>query len=103
MLCNRAIFKNDNAYLVQFDLPGVTEDNLEVTIENDQLFLKAKREDQLKGKRILGEIPKLHIKRSLHLGSSVDREAITAKLNNGVLSITLPKKKKAKKIIINAA
>ena len=103
MLCNRSIFKNENAYLIKLDLPGVSQDNLEVTIENDQLVLEARREIQTDGKRILGELPELNLRRSFSLGSSIDREAITAKLNNGVLSITLPKKKNAKKIIIHAA
>ena len=103
MLCNRSIFKNDNAYLIQLDLPGVSEENLEISIENDQLHLEAKRQLSTDGKRILGELPKLHLRRSFSLGNSIDRDAITAKLNNGVLSITLPKKQNAKKILINAA
>ena len=101
MLYNRSVYQNDDAYLIQFDLPGVSQENLDLSVENNTLSLSATR-DKATGKHILGERFQREIQHQFSLHSAVDQDAITAKLNNGVLSITLPKKKTATKITINA-
>jgi len=100
MLCNRSVFHNEDAYLIQVDLPGVSEENINLSVENNILSLSATRE-KATGKHIVGEIFQTDIQRQFSLHTAVNQDTITAKLNNGVLSITLPKKKTATKISIN--
>ena len=80
------------------DLPGVNKDGLDVHIDKDTL--------QLYGQRISGaevkkegnyiEMPARDYYRAFTIGEEVDREHISAQLNNGVLRLVLPKSERAK-------
>ncbi len=97
----RADIQNyEDKYVVICDVPGLTKENISVNIENDILTIKAKlvpAEDNVKylvRERAFGEV-----KRSWRL-PNVDTTKVAATLNNGILTLTLPKlAEKAKKNI----
>jgi HSP20 family protein len=90
------IYENEHEYLVLADLPGVTNDGVEIRFEKGELSLYAKRND-LSGGQVLGsEILGADYRRLFHIPETVDSERIDAKLQAGVLHLTLPKASKAK-------
>ena len=77
------VFEGEAGFLLVADLPGVTKDQLELTVDNGQLS-------------IVGHAAKLDYRRSFDLGDDVDVEAIEAKLELGQLELHLPKRAEAK-------
>jgi len=93
------IWENEEKYVVEAELPGFDKKDIDINITDDILTIKAarKKEEEKKDKnyyyaeRSYGEFV-----RSVRLPSEVDKKAIKAKYNNGVLELTLPKTKEAK-------
>ena len=81
-----AVYETDSAWLVQTDLPGFCSEDVSLSLEKDQLRLLAERDNSPHGFRS-------RIERTFHIMEEVDEEAISAKLENGLLEITLPKKR----------
>lgn len=93
--------KEDNKQiLVHAELPGLTENDIDVSIKDGVLTLKGekkleqKKEDQnfIRIERSYGSFH-----RSLAISSEIDESKIEAVFKNGVLSLTLPKIKQDKK------
>ena len=74
------LFTTENGWAARVDLPGYTKEDINLQFEDKALTLKADNESR--GSRQL-RIP---------LGNEVQADKITAKLENGILEITLPKK-----------
>lgn len=93
------VHENDNAFVVQLDLPGVDKNNVKVKFEDDTLVVSGERkyESSVDGKnfhrveRIYGSFT-----RSISVPKDVDPEKIGANFKNGVLEITLPKTEEVK-------
>ena len=101
------VVEKDGAYLVTAELPGVSREDVQVTIDGAQVTLAAevKREKEvaadervLHSERVYGKAT-----RSFALPQEVDESTAVAKLRDGVLELTLPKKAAAarKQIAIN--
>ena len=88
--------ENDQAYVISAELPGVGKDNIHVTVENNVVTIAAevKQEDARRdGEKVLhSERYYGQVSRSFALPSDVDESAANAKYDNGVLTLTLPKK-----------
>jgi HSP20 family molecular chaperone IbpA len=80
------------------DLPGIGKDNLEVQIEKDTVKITGKRAklEEAGIESYYDEIPYRDYYRAFTIGEEIDREKITATINNGVLKLTLPKLEKSK-------
>lgn len=88
-----------DSYLVEADLPGFKKEDIHLNLNGDTLSLEAERhlehEDKdKKGGYLLMERSSGKFIRSFDV-SNVDTENITAKYENGVLALTLPKKQPA--------
>lgn len=101
------VAENNGAYIVSAELPGVKKEDIQVTIDGNQVTLAAevKREKQvaegervLHSERVLGKVG-----RSFALPQEIDEAKADAKFRDGVLELTLPKKAAAarKQITIN--
>lgn len=93
------ISDNGDSYLIEADLPGFNKKDIEISISGDTLTVLAKRnaensEKDKDGKYLRIERRSGEYRRSFDL-SSVDADNIKAKYENGVLSLTLPKKQPA--------
>lgn len=104
------IREKDNAYLLEAELPGVAEDNINLTVDGDVLTISADISSETKDERqnyYYSERRTGHVERSFNL-EGIDQDAITANCKNGILYVDLPKQKPvpektARKIqIINA-
>jgi HSP20 family protein len=92
------VFEGEREFQVAMDLPGVKADNLEINLENQNLTVKATRENVVPEgfQTRRRERPNSgQFKRSFTLGNAVDADNITAHLDEGVLMITLPKSDKS--------
>ena len=87
------IEEKDNEYLLSVDLPGVNKEDIDISFEDSYLTIKVsqKEEEKDEDKYIRHEIKSYDMSRSYYL-ENVDEDFIKAKLDNGVLSISIAKK-----------
>ena len=92
------IHEGPDGLTLEADLPGATEQNLHIQLEDNVLSLYAKIDSPApEGARLLHEEYRLgDYQRSFILSDEVDRDRITAELKNGVLRLTLPKAERAR-------
>jgi HSP20 family protein len=90
------VSETDKAYEVRAEVPGVRKDDLRVTVNRNFVSISAevKREKEEKqGKRVLlTETCTGSVSRSFTLEHEVDEKDVSAKLDDGVLTLTLPKR-----------
>lgn len=86
----------NDAYQVHAELPGIKKEDIHVHIDGPVVSISAERKQSkevkegervLRTERYFGEVS-----RSFQLGADVDEAKATAKFNDGVLELTLPKK-----------
>ena len=92
------IYETDEALTVVMEMPGVEKSRLNVALENDVLkvdgqidFTKYKDMEPVYAEYNVG-----HYARSFTLSNKIDQEKISAQLEDGVLTLTLPKAKQAR-------
>ena len=91
------IYETDNDVVLVADLPGLPKEKLQVDMDNDELTIRGTFEEgDSGGEKILGECIYGEYYRAFTLGDVIDRGKITAKLDNGVLTLTMPKVEKVK-------
>lgn len=90
------IFETDDGLVLLADLPGVAADTLELQVQNNKLTLfgRVKPPVPPDAKPLHLEYQVGHYLRSFILSDEVDHERITAKLNQGVLEVVLPRLKR---------
>ena len=85
---------------VKAELPGFDKDDLDISISNNQLVIKAKtckEEKEEEGDYLKQEIRKSEIYRSVLLPAEVDDAKIKTSFKNGLLKLTIPKHEKAQR------
>jgi HSP20 family protein len=87
------INETDSSYVVTMEMPGVSKKNVDVSLEGDTLTISGERVEKLEDEGLLRrEIREEKFSRSFVLDEKIDRDNIKAKIDNGLLTITLPKK-----------
>ena len=80
------VYEDPGHYFARFELPGVKKDDLKVELHDHLLTVSAeRRETQGDGER------RFQLSRSIAVPEGVRADAITAKLEDGLLTVTLPK------------
>lgn len=100
------VAEENNSYVLKFDLPGVSKDQVKVETDKNQITVRAERKEEKKSeskKKYLSEMYYGSYTRSFTLPSQVDENKVEAKFENGVLTVTVPKTEsmKAKQIPIS--
>jgi HSP20 family protein len=91
------ILETTDGYLLEAEMPGVARDGLEVTVENGELVIVGRRADkELPGTALYRESRPLDYRRVFDLDPSIDTGRITAKMEQGILKLTLPKAEEVK-------
>lgn len=92
-----------NGFQIIAEMPGVEKENIHMNYEDGILTIEADRKKDDKVKYLISERDVTHLKRSINFGD-VKEEFITAKLENGLLKITLltkaPEEKPKRTIVI---
>jgi len=90
------VSESDKAFEVQAELPGVNKDDVKIAVEHQRVTIEAesKRETaQREGENLLySERSASKYLRSFILPAEVDEASAQARMENGVLTLTLPKK-----------
>jgi HSP20 family protein len=99
--------ETNDAFILQADMPGMVEKDLDISLTNNRLVVSGKRENEqeVKGETYYrSERTWGSFSRSFNLPSDVDANKVTAELKSGVLYVNLPKTgdSMARKITIHA-
>lgn len=89
------VSEDEKSYIVRADLPGVSKDDIKVSVDGDRVSIEAevKKETENRGwnalyrERYYGKVY-----RSFKLETSIDDSQAEAKYENGILELVLPKK-----------
>jgi HSP20 family protein len=86
------IVETDDGYVLQAEMPGVTRDGLEVTVENGDLTILGRRKSyESPGVLLYRESRTSDFRRSFEIDPSINTAGISAKIEQGVLTLHLPK------------
>jgi HSP20 family protein len=90
-------WREGDAFVVEFDLPGVEADSIDLDVERNVLTVRAERpERQGSSEQVAAERPRGIFSRQLILGDNLDLERINAGYADGVLRLTIPVAERAK-------
>lgn len=93
------IYETDNDLVIKADLPEVTMSDIDISLENGTLTLKGERKfEKAENNKGFHRIERSYgsFIRLFSVPETVDSENVHAAYNNGVLTVTLPKKERAK-------
>jgi HSP20 family protein len=91
------IAAKNGEYLIEAEMPGVSKEGLEITVEgNDLTIIGRRKPETIEGELWYSESPSADYRRVFELGPDVDTSKITAELDQGVLKLHLPKSEQAK-------
>lgn len=91
------ITETTEGYVLEAELPGVTRSGLEVLLEGNELTLIGRRQDTIENAELLyRESSPRDFRRTFVLDPSIDTSRIEAKIDHGILKLTLPKAERVK-------
>lgn len=93
--------EKDSKWILEIDLPMVNKDDIEIILTNNHIAVTAKLEKTycVSKRNCITEFN--YFKKATLLPTGIDKEKISAKFNNGILSIHMPKIATGKKIRID--
>jgi HSP20 family protein len=97
-------YRREDEFVLHFDVAGVDQDTVDVTVEQNTLTVTAERTwAQADGDEVvIAERPQGTFSRQLFLGDALDTDQLAARYDQGVLTITIPvaERSKARKVEI---
>lgn len=93
------VTENKEQYLLKFDLPGLTKDQIKVELHDNRLTVSGERKSEKKeetAKRHFSEVSYGSFLRTFTFPTPVDAERVEAKYDNGVLNLSIAKSDLAK-------
>ena len=85
--------ETDKAYILTMEMPGIAKKEVNVAVENDHVVVTAERTEKYESEGLLRrEIRSEKFQRSFRVDATIDADGVKAKLENGILKVTLPKK-----------
>ena len=96
------IYEQDNAYIVHTEVPGLRQEDIEVSATANSIEIQAKRDFKIPEDFVTDGVKsrKTSFRRSFRFRNNLDEQNISAKVNNGLLEIKIPKKS-AKRIPVS--
>lgn len=91
------VLENGDGYTLQVEMPGVNKEGLEMWVENNELTIVGRRSlPTVQGTMIHCESRRENFRRSFELDPSIDTSKISAKIEQGVVTLALPKAEQVK-------
>lgn len=91
------IFENKDGYVLEAEMPGVSKEGLEITLEGNELTLVGRRVNEVvSGEPLLRERFSADYRRVFELDPAIDTSRIAAKVDQGILTLTLPRSERVK-------
>ena len=92
-----SIIEDVDGYMLQVEMPGVNKDGLEISVENNELTIIGRRFlPAIEGTLIHRESRRENYRRAFELDPSIDADKISATIDQGVMTLTLPKAEQVK-------
>ena len=86
------IVETEDGYLLQAEMPGVSRDGLDVSVDNGELTIVGRRKNyESPGVLLYGESRRADFRRAFEIDPSINVAGISAKIDQGVLTLHLPK------------
>src|SRR5690349_5472903 len=98
------IFETKDGYVLEAEMPGVSKDGLEITVEGNEITIVGHRGlDAVQGQTLFRERHTADFRRVFELDPAIDTGKVSARIEQGVLTLTLPKSEQVKprKITVN--
>jgi len=81
-----------DGYMLEIEMPGVKKDGLEISFENNELTIIGRRSlPAVEGTLLHRESRPENFRRAFELDPSIDADKISAKIDQGLVTLTLPK------------
>jgi len=91
------IVETKDSLILEAEMPGVSKDGLEVLLEGNELTLVGRRQSGVPGAEpVYRESSPLDFRREFVLDPSIDTSKLSATIEQGMLTVTLPKTEKVK-------
>ncbi len=91
------VLENADGYTLQVEMPGVNKEGLEMWIENNQLTIIGRRSlPSVPGTIVHRESRRENFRRAFELDPSIDAGKINVRIEQGVVTLTLPKAEQVK-------
>ena len=92
-----SVVEDGDAYLLKVEMPGVNKEGLEISVENNELTITGRRDlAQIEGTLIHRESRTEDFRRVFELDPGIDTSKISARIDQGFLTLTLPKAEQVK-------
>ena len=83
---------NEEGYTIRAEMPGVDKSGLEITVDNGELTIVGhRRTSELTGEPVYREIRNNDFRRVYELDPAIDTSKISARIEQGILTLALPK------------
>jgi HSP20 family protein len=87
-----SVIEAGEGYTLELEMPGVTKDGLDISVENNELTIVGQRSlPTVQGTLIHRESRPDNFRRTFELDPSIDTDKISAKIEQGLVTLTLPK------------
>jgi len=94
---NVNIFETPEGYVLQAEMPGVSKDGLEITVEGTEIAIVGRRNPETTaGQTLFRERHAADYRRVFELDPAIDTAKVSAKIEQGVLTVSLPKSERVK-------
>jgi HSP20 family protein len=90
------IVETKDGYILEAEMPGVTKDGLDISLEDNVLTLVGRRAVAPVGAPLYRESQTADYRRVFELDPSIESEKISARIDQGILTLNLPKAEKVK-------
>lgn len=92
-----SVLENGDGYLLQVEMPGVNKEGLEISTEGTELTITGRRSlPAIEGAVIHRESSSEDFRRTFEIDPSIDVNKINAKIDQGLLTVSLPKAEQVK-------
>jgi len=90
------VWQNDDHIFIEIDMPGMSDNDIELTVHNDRLYIRGERKPEEARQYLYNGRSYGRFERTIVLPDGVQADEVTANLTNGVLHVQLPKRPEAK-------
>jgi HSP20 family protein len=92
-----SVTESADGYMLELEMPGVGKDGLDISIENNELSIAGRRSNpRIEGTLVHRESRPHNYRRTFEIDPSIDTGKISARITQGVVTLTLPKAEEVK-------
>ena len=91
-----SLWQDENHIYVEADLPGMADEDVEVTVHNGVLYIRGERKPEPDRQYLFNGRTWGRFERASALPDAIDTEAVQAELTRGVLRVSMPKRPESK-------